>query len=522
MKKVILLLIVLVFTLSGTACEININDIVKDVIDDVNNAIDDAANEIIDGLGDPDSDLNNEDDITEEVSDENFDIEEITGGTVFETEFWSITVPDGWILNEDKTYESSSTQNRTFEKLDAEGNAELTVRVNASIVENAYDFRKTLVNNEFSLKDYSEGKLEGIVIEDVNFVKIKSSYNGRYEKQQLNVYFSFDHIKGTFGDDFAAALPTFLSIAKTFQVKAEDVGNVDAPYPWDGENYSPVVGSAEIGAFKFEPVWMVPDTRFLPMNTSNIKLGVFNKIIYIMGDKTLKSYMIGDNEINLISDMDLPGSSHNSMQVDVDGNVYISDVSSGLMVYFANEMVAQYNNIKKFETYVHPSGKWGLGYFMSPKPEDVIKFTFNGDGTAEVVQFEFENYTEMSNIHGLVINDEHILVHTSNKVIYVYDFEGNLLKTLETKTFEPLNTAEAIVEIENGYFAYDDVINYFYAWYSDGTYLGRAKNAELFGTSSANIESIVMAADGSFYLAATDRRPDGSWDEVLVFKLIVS
>jgi len=507
MKKNLILIIMLIFILFMTACGVS-KDGNQTLYDDFK-AIDNL--EYIDEVESPD------DYITDDIE----DLGEIIDGISVETLFYSMTIPNDWVINEEKAFGNTLMQQNVFEKINADGIAEMTVTIKASFSETANSFRKRILSSGKTLEEYADGSLKDININGTNYFLYNYNYLARYEKQQIDVAIGFSHILGIYSEEFAESMPVFKQIAKSFKILAENNDNADEPYPWEGKNYIPVPGTAAVGNMTLTAKWLIPDTRYLPKSSNKIKLAVNGNVLYIMGDETLKWYMVNNENLNFINEIKLSGHSLFSMQSDINSNVYVSDIS-GLRVYLGGELINHYKEIDTFETYIHPSGDWGIGYFTSPSPENVIRFIFKENDKADIVPFEFENHEEMGNLNSLVINNEHILVNTRNEKIFVYNFDGKLLKTLETSNKDSMYTIEALLEIPNGYLGYDRIIHSLFVWDENGVYLGKIKNNELFGTSGAIIESMVMAEDGSIYLTATDLRPDNSWEEVLVFQLFIN
>ena len=85
-----------------------------------------------------------------------------------------------------------------------------------------------------------------------------------------------------------------------------------------------------------------------------------------------------------------------------------------------------------------------------------------------------------------------------------------------------LGSVTGFAETDDYFMAVDANSRMLVFWTKDGTEIGYLEDSDLFGTNYPWMGSLCKAADGSFYISLVERRPDGSWDELVVYQMTIT
>lgn len=111
---------------------------------------------------------------------------------------------------------------------------------------------------------------------------------------------------------------------------------------------------------------------------------------------------------------------------------------------------------------------------------------------------------------------------STREKMFVYDLNGNQLLELganETGNPDSLGSITAMAETSNGYVAIDGNMREIQFWSRDGIHLGCISARDIFGADYPWLEDMQLLEDGSLLILATQKRDDGSANELMFFKL---
>jgi len=424
--------------------------------------------------------------------------------TVHENDYFSVGYDEaaGWVLPEDdiNTYD---------------GGAEVTVHLGEDsglyvyiyVYEaEAEDFREGLDGRGYDLKTYADGGYDMAEIGGLSLLKEEGgTYYGRDEASGMNI-----RVELSEEDE------TLAGLLENIKFTLEDVGNVDAPWPWDGEPISGGSLSSAVGTFTLT-------ADFIPMAESLTSFETFNHDIQVLGDKVylleedvLREYLFDGSSLTLNKEIELDGEYEDleaaGSQLIISGFGRPTIKHDGSSVTFSGEGPDYLA--------VAPDGTWGISYFTSGT--DCEKYTI-ADGALTVAGGI--PFAEIGTISTLRIDEQYIYVtgaaaDDSGHVVCIYDHSGALQKRLQdTDDDFGLGSVTFVTKTANGFLALDGNMRTVVLWDAEGTCIGSADDADLFGTSYPWFCAADVQADGSIVCIMTEDRPDGSAMELIAFKL---
>ena len=166
---------------------------------------------------------------------------------------------------------------------------------------------------------------------------------------------------------------------------------------------------------------------------------------------------------------------------------------------------------------MHPSGEWGIDYFVSNECEIV---TFSGD-TCSATPVVFKEADTISHIS---IDENSIYIcasaaDDSGHKVFVYNKEGVLQKTLCDAEGEGLGSVTFITQTANGYMGFDGNMRDVIFWDNDGAFIAEISDTDLFGTDYPWFCASTLIGDGSILTVMTEEREDRSAMEIIVFNV---
>lgn len=442
-------------------------------------------------------------------------------GTEISSTYWTAIVPDSLTYDEDDFTDSDSYTYHKFSNVDDEdsvlGNIVITVDECDTL-----EYRKALVNN-VSLEDMAADKLDKYTIGDLDFFNYQYVYWGTEE----NVYYyraesAEMSIKIEITGDIDSQ-----QILDTLQFDLPDNGNVDAPWPWEGEPFKTEPATVEVGDYSVTATQLVADDSFLAMNIFDARVAVVDSTLYALDNEILRIYSIDGDSLTLVREDDL-GDKYTHMCQDNNGNVYVSAFCSELLVYNGGEKVNSYDLNQQFM--IAPDGSYGLTFFTDINK--MTKVTLNDDGTYEEEEFTVDQPDLVDSISEVNVSDNYIFVSgtginfddSSCHVITVFDRNGNYKMTLcaDPDAFiNKLGSITATAECGDYIVGLDGNLRDFVIWSTDGTWLGNADTSDLFGTHYPWISGLCQA-NGTLYVGLTEERADGSWDEMVMYQVDIA
>lgn len=441
-------------------------------------------------------------------------------GEVVDLGRFKVTYPEGWYFNEDDVSKEDTWANIVFYDAEDKDEAENTVYMSAT-QEEAERYRKD-VYAYADLRDFADGKLETQPVGGANFTYIEGDNFLIYRHEPTGVTYKLDFV----GDKDAENVKALL---EGVQLNLEDGDNVDAPWPWDGEPFQPMLTPQMVATFTVTPEAVPFEESKWVMDIMDHKFYKLGNRVFHLLDKTLDTYEYSESGLKFQS----------SMTLDT-GCEYISSDGNGMLLLSPGigEVIGVKDGQQVLKTTVkgdlvmHPSGEWGLTSWVN---SDTQKVTNQGGVlTAEPWILTGLNKAEerkgpFSMISDIEITESHILVAgkmdqdgESREMIAVYDLDGNQLYELGGSTYsdpDGLGSITGMAETANGFVATDGNMRKIQFWNKEGTHLGAIETDDLFGTDYPWLEDLQLLEDGSLLVMLTEERPDESSDELLLFKL---
>ena len=451
--------------------------------------------------------------VSEEEDPVSSTVTEIEDGlTVHENTFFTVGYKeeDGWTLADDDFDAYDGGGYAYLRILDEDGYTGLLVYIEA-YEESASSFRETLHANGVDMKAYVEGiwvseTIGGLQMAAVDKEDGEWYFFGRNEDAGVSYTVHVTDWEN----------PNVPALIEDISFTASGTGNIDPPWPWEGDPFSGSTLSQMVGTYNLT-------AQFLPMEEPMVTYETFNHDIVAMGDKVyllsdyaLYQYAYDSNALTFVKEIELP-SEYEILEQGANGNVVLSSFMEPVMGHDGNSAQFSYEGPDKFT--VAPDGTWGISWFVSG--EDCELYTFQ-DGALSGSSLPF---AEVNTISQVCIDSNYILVSGSSKedsdhYLFVYDYSGELQLQLggEPDGFG-LGSITYATSTPNGFLALDGNMREVVLWSADGTWIGAADDGDLFGTSYPWIAAADMADDGSILIVMSEERADESADEVLVFKL---
>jgi len=448
-----------------------------------------------------------------EKDEEEKETEESVSGELFDAGLWTLDYDsEVWSYEEEISYMDEEYTSAFF--MIPSGDSYITnieVRVTLGDQEEfrgyldlyEFDAYEYVVNDAYDTVDI--GGVECLVYEGEYWGEPCLAYFGRMEEASATV---FVEILGEYEDDNVNQFLEGLTIC------VEDIGNVDAPWPWDGEAFSTSDASGLIGDCTVDSQWIPIEDCIISNETFNHDVAYVNDKVYILGDDTLKQYAYDGTSLTYEGEV-VCGEDYQYVQATNDGTVWVSGFGAPLMCLKDGVETATYEGVDYIT--MHPSGEWGINWFSGP---DCEKVTF-ADGSDSRTAMSFG---EVGTISSLIVDENYIYVcgdstdGTGHKV-YVYDTNGVLQMTLADMDGECLGCITFMCQTADGFLGLDGNLREVVHWSNDGTCLGVIDGGDLFGTIYPWYCGGTMLDDGSIMVVMTDERADESAMEVIAFRL---
>ena len=433
-------------------------------------------------------------------------------GTELSTAFWKLIYPEDWTFNKEEDLKEKETYaDATLSVMDGE-NAVVKVSINVSI-EDTGSYRKALKNAGIDAYEMVENNaVEFIDIGGVDFVSNekndKLSYLARVENAKATVEI---RVTGAIDD------PRVDTLLGTVEFTLKDDGNVDPPWPWNGERIAFDAPFTNLVADNSITTTLLSSEE--PIIVNDIfsgRIAVTGNSLWVLIDGRLFEYELGDTikvkrEIPLDKD-------YEEISADKNGNIYLTGFMSPMITMKDGTPVAENKGVDRAR--IHSSGTWGISYFTN---SPIKKVTID-QNIASVSEWDIIDKEKVSEVS---LSDNYIFINgkdgeTNNHAVWVFDLEGNQKAVLGNKSMgDPdwLGWITQMIEAKNGFIGLDGNMRKVCFWKSDGTYIGTLDDGEMFGTSYPWMSTGVVLDDGSILIGLTEERPDDSAVEFLVYKL---
>ena len=388
----------------------------------------------------------------------------------------------------------------------------IDARISVSLDE-PYDFREELIDYGFNQYEYKVNEAyETVSIGGLDLLKYEDGeetlvYFNRIEGAGASVKIKID------AEDITDSRIANLLKGLTFTL--EDVGNEDGPWEWEGEAFSTEDHSVSAGDFTVS-------SKFIPFEEYISTFDIFNHSIAAIGDKV---YVLANGEIRechydgtelvFLRKIELPEDDYEVMCATADGSLWLSGSMNDVLRLKDGAVANTYDDINTLV--MHPSGTWGVDYFVSNECNIV---TFNGEtySTTPVI------FKEASTIMNVSVDENSIYIcasaaDDSGHKVFVYNKDGVLQKTLCDAEGEGLGSITFVTQTANGYIGFDGNMRDVLLWDNDGTFIAEISSDDLFDTSYPWFCSSTVLSDGSILTIMTSEREDRSATELIVFQV---
>ncbi|MBQ4054450.1 MAG: hypothetical protein IJD17_01965 [Clostridia bacterium] len=296
--------------------------------------------------------------------------------------------------------------------------------------------------------------------------------------------------------------------------KLTDVGNVDAPWPWNGEPYSQTDHEVLAGTLSLESKWIAIEDCIVTRETFDHAVAAVGNTVYLLVEGALKQYSFDGSTLTFEKDIELDGE-YEAIWAAEDGSIWLSAFMEPLICIKDGKKVASYDG---FDTVsMHPSGSWGINWFSS----NVCAKVSIENGTATKTEMIF---AEVDIISSLSVDDNYIYVagsaiDESGHKVFIYDHDGNLKFTLAGEDGEGLGSVTFVSATANGFIAFDGNMRDVYLWNADAAFIAGVDATDLFGTYYPWFCASTLLDDGSILTVMTEDRADESAMELVAYSV---
>lgn len=437
-------------------------------------------------------------------------------GGMIENEFWSLTYSGDWVVDEASSMKSEGVFATALLAI-PDGDTDAVCVYLEAARKDVSDYRDMLsATGEDVYTLVTMDTAEYTNIGGIDFLREDGTFNdspmihyfARVENAGITVQL---RVTGEVED------PRVQELLDTVRFSPEDVGNVDPPWPWEGEPIVLADHAAQLGSAQVMAKQLLAKECIISDNPYDGHLAAFGDQLFVLYRDSLKIYNVDGKSLAFSKDVPLDDN-FKYITACENGIVYLADYEHKLVGLQNGEETVSYD----CENYVvmHPSGEWGLSFLTY---NDVEKITLSGDS------FTSESWIldAVSSISSVSISRDHILVsgesaQTGFAAVFVYDFNGELLMTLggqPDSAADALGSVSAAVETPTGFLALDSTGRRVAAWTPDGSFCGATDDEYLFGTRNPYMNSMASDGNGNIYVGMAEQRPDQSASEYILFSV---
>lgn len=434
-------------------------------------------------------------------------------GETIETALWNLTYdPAVWTYNEDDLYQEDDYAKIILIIPDDDDGYEVSVEIRVS-VEDASTFRDYLDSYGFDAYEYAVNHAYELTnVGGVDCLMQEGNYWGdpclRYFNRAEGAGTTvFVEIIGNYTDASVAQLLAGLNF------KLTETGNVDMPWPWEGEPFSAEDHSVNLGNYTISSQWVSITDPLVTKETFDHAVVASGSDVYLLTDGLLKQYTLDGNALTFVADVAVDGE-FDSIQATADGSLWLSGFMEPLVCIQGGVQAASHEGTDVVT--MAPDGTWGISWFSSAECE---KVTISG-GTVTTEPMVFG---DVNTIMHLMVDESYIYVCGTNvesdHVVFVYDHSGVLEQVLTDADGSGLGSITYIARTANGFIGLDGNMRELVFWSADGTHLGTIEDSDIFGTSYPWFCGATKLSDGSILVIMTEDRADESAMELVAFKL---
>ncbi|MDD6023244.1 MAG: hypothetical protein PUC06_03240 [Oscillospiraceae bacterium] len=434
-------------------------------------------------------------------------------GTLVETSLFSFVYGDEWTFDpEDDLSDYEDYVYASPQIPDPENDWDL-VYVNIEVnLNEPNDFAYSMYNEDMeAYKAVVEGAYEVRNIGGIDFwVSPDDSYSVEY--------FGYDAEANAFIDIYvseAEELERVDSLLNSIQWNFAPYSGDVTPWYWEGEAYSVAEHTTTAGGFTVTSKLLPNDVAFPTYDIFGSRVAVNGDTYYVLDDGVIEVYTRSGDELTFVENMELPFEP-DEFFVDADGAVIISSafedpvrIDSGTETTIATDVDT---------VTVHPSGAWGVGWFLDAEVKKVELDT----GAVTTVTL-----SGLDSVSHVMLTDNYVVVSGTSvdeevgACLKIYDLEFNEIAELNdtNTTTDYYGSVSAAVETDNGLMIFDGNMRDVYFLDTNCDLLAAVDMNEMFGTDYPWPSGAIALDDGSVIVCMTDERPDESCDETLLFQV---
>lgn len=423
--------------------------------------------------------------------------------------------PQVWYFTEEDFMDLETWSDIVMVIPDGEDDYKVNVEIQVS-VEGPASFRDILNMNEIDAYAYvEEGAYERATIGGVECLKHEGEvwgepclrYLARLEGECATVMIE---ILGEHDD------PQVERLLEGLTIHAEDIGNVDAPWPWEGERFTAEDQSLQLGGLTVDSHYVPFQDPVTTFETFDHHVAVAGDQVWLLSEGGVELYSF-DGDTLVLQETLLEDVGFQEIQSCPDGTVWLSAFYEDLSVWRDGAQIQTYEGCDVVS--MHPSGDWGISWVNGP---DVEKVSFSDGG----LTFTTLSFPQVSIISQLVVDQDYIYVcgyaaDESGHKVFVYDEDAVLLQVLEDDQGESLGSITFMTQIPGGFMGLDGNLRELVFWAEDGTHLGTIDDAALFGTDYPWFCGAAQMGDGRILMIMTEERADESAMELVAFVVTV-
>lgn len=381
------------------------------------------------------------------------------------------------------------------------------------LLDDPYDFREDLVYYGFNQYEYKvNNAYETVKIGGVDLLKYDNGYDtivylNRMEAAGATVCIQFD------SEDITDS--RIEGLLKGLSITLEDVGHVDGPWEWEGDAFTSDNHSVTAGGFTVNSKFIPFEEYISTFETFDHGIAAIGDSVYVLVDGELRECHFDGVELTFVTPIELPEDDYTNINSTTDGSLWLSGSMNDILRIKDGAVVNTYEDINYLA--MHPSGAWGVDYFVS---NECSLVTFNGD-TYSKTPVTFEETDTIMNVN---VDENNIYVcasaaDDSGHKVFVYNKDGVLQKTLCDAEGEGLGSITFVTQTANGYIGFDANMRDVLLWDNNGAFLDEISDSDLFDTSYPWFCSSTVLSDGSILTLMTEEREDRSATELIVFQV---
>ena len=432
--------------------------------------------------------------------------------STIEASLFTVDFGGDWINIEDEFKNEEEYSKAVLQILDPEDNEYYLVEATISVeIDEPYDFREDLVYYGFNQYEYKENNAyETVNIGGVDLLKYNDSddtlvYFNRVEGANASVYVKFDAV------DTEDSRIDALFEGITFNL--EDIGNVDGPWEWEGEEFYADDTSVNAGAFTVETQFVPFESPITTFETFEHSVAAIGDRIYVLTEGELNVCHYNGTELVFVEKIDLPEDDYDRIESTSDGRLWVSGGMNDVLCIKDGNIVATYEDIDNLA--IHPSGTWGVDFFTSNEC-NIINISGNAFTATPVV------FKEAKTVMHICVDENNIYVCASaaddiGHKVFIYNKLGVLQKTLCDADGEGLGSVTFITQTANGYIAFDGNMRDVLLWDNNGAFIEEISDRDLFSTGYPWFCDSAVLDDGTIITIMTDDREDKSATELVAF-----